>query len=368
MKAQLKADLGDLNVDADPGDAGAGAVNPPTACGPADKPRCMGRPLDYPIEPGFYVQTTIIGAPPIDRSEQEQARRARDMKALARPMTVLKCPNWRACALFLVIMRAVWPAFKAATDEILAEDTELDRTNVKIRRSKNIVAAMHLFDDLPPEYKPKITMDSAWEAVRDVFNAFRKEAGKLLLDEDDVKSMLEKKGGGIGWVAKPDVFEETEMFTGGWRLVDGRVKVEGMVDGNAAKELPPGVRETIGRQNVFHWRKLMPMLKVSPGFPELLGGREIPTSKLLCVYHALLEHGVEVEIDDDSSTLWRKVVSTATGREVDDVAEQAMLTKDAKNSPYKIAANADKGDVDALMELLAGVLSRAKELVREDKG
>jgi hypothetical protein len=237
VKAQLKADLGDLNDDADPGDAGAGAVNPPTACGPADKPRCMGRPLDYPIEPGFYVQTTIIGAPPIDRSEQEQARRARDMKALARPMTVLKCPNWRACALFLVIMRAVWPAFKAATDEILAEDTELDRTNVKIRRSKNIVAAMHLFDDLPPEYKPKITMDSAWEAVRDVFNAVRDAAGKQPLCVDEVKSMLEKKGG--VWAAKRDVFEEKEMFTGGWRLMDGKVTVEGMVDGNAAKELPP---------------------------------------------------------------------------------------------------------------------------------
>jgi len=368
-EAELKAKMRAFNVDADPGDAGAGAVVPPTACGPADKPRCLGRPLDYPIGPGFYEQTAIIGAPPIDWSEAEQARRAGDMKALARPRKVLKCPNWKACAAFLVIMRAVWPAIEEAIDKILAKDTEAGCMSVKLKRSKNIVAAMHLFDDLPPEYQPKITMDSKWEAVRDVFNAFRKEAGKLLLDEDDVKSMLENKGGAIGWVAKQDVFKEKEMFTGGWRLVDGKVKVEGMVAGNVAKELPPAVRVIFGPQYRAEWRKLMPMLKpFHPGFTELLGGCSIPVSKLLCVYSALRERNVQVEMNDDSSILWSKVVSTATGRPVGAEEASELVKQDAVKRPFKINVDADKGDdVAKVKALLAEVLSRAKVLVREEE-
>jgi hypothetical protein len=364
-EAELKAKMRAFNVDADPGDAGAGAVNPPTACGPADKPRCMGRPRDNPTGPR-KKRTVIIGAPPRDRSKAEEERHLRNMKQLARPMEVLKCPNWGACSLFLVIMRAVVPAFKAATDKILAEDT--GPTREKLKRTKNIVAAMHLFDDLPPEYQPKITMDSAWEAVRDVFNAFRKEAGKPPLCVDDVKSMLENKGGCIGWVAKRDVFEEKEMFTGGWRLMDGKVTVGGMVDGNAAKELPPAVRVTFGSQSKAQWHKQMSMLKDFDGYTKLLGGGNIPSSKLRCVYRALRAHGVEVETDDDCSILWSKVVSTATRRPVGAEEASELVKQDAVNRPYKINVDADKGDVDAVKALLAEVLSRAKDLVREDKG
>jgi hypothetical protein len=209
-------------------------------------------------------------------------------------------------------------------------------------------------------------MNSEWEAVRGFFNAARAAARKPLLSVDEVKSMLENKGGNM-WAVKRDVFEEKEMFTGGWKPEGGKFTVGGMVAGNAAKELPPAVR-VIFPQSGAEWYKLMPMLKVFPGFTEQLGGGHIPAYKLRCVYHALRANDVQVENDDDCSILWSKVVSTATGREVDAEEAQKMLTKDYKAAPYKIAANADKGDVAAVKELLARVLKRAEELVLKDKG
>jgi hypothetical protein len=352
-----------LALDAGGGDGAAAPSIAPT--GPATEawPRCAcvaNRDDDARL---FGWWGGLIGGPVGDVQGEELARPRAEQLEDAGTLEAFEAPQYDKCISFIRRMRVAVPAFGVALDAILEANSDcMDRMS-----TKTIKAALDLFDDLPPEYKPKTTMDSEVEAVRGVFNAARAAARKPLLSEDEVKSMLENKWGNM-WAVKRDVFEEKGMFTGGWRPVDGKFTVEGMVAGNAAKELP-AVREAFGPQFRDQFKKLMTMMKPFDEDTKLLGGSNHPMSKMGGVYHALRAHGVEVENDDDSSTLWRKVVSTATGREVDDVAEQAMLTKGAaKNSPYKIADDADKGDVAAVQELLAEVLSRAKDLVLEDKG
>jgi hypothetical protein len=356
MAAKIAAmDAEMLALDAGGGDGAAAPSIAPT--GPATEawPRCAcfaNRDDDARL---FGWWGGLIGGPVGDVQGEELARPRAEQLEDAGTLEVFEAPQYRECESFFRRVRVVFPAFRAALDAILGPDWMGKRMS-----SKNIEAALELFN-LPPAFQPNVNMNSAEEAMRLLYNAFLSAIGQETLNLEDAMSTLERKPG-IGWVPKPDVFKKLGMFPGGWELEDGLVTVEGMVAGNAAKELPPAVRETFGHQ----WDKLMRMLKAFDGYTKLLGGGNIPSSKLLSVYRALRELHVQVEIDDDCSILWRKVVSTATGREMDDVAEQAMLTKGAaKSSPYKIAANADKGDVAALEELLARVLKRA---VLEEKG
>jgi hypothetical protein len=369
-KAQVDAMLDALKDDADHGDAVAGAVIAPPGAPPgatADGRRCACVPPRDPTLPLFYVEGVIGGAPPINLSEEDLVCRVKEMNLSEGTLQVCKKNNFHAASSFLRYMCALCPEFEKATNKILAADEE-PGGRAKLDRSHYIVAVMDLFD-LPPKYHPKTTMDSPWEALTGVFNGVRAAAGEPPLSEDDVKSMLEYKGGSTGWAAKHDVLEEKGMFPGGWRPVDGKFTVEGMVAGNAAKELPPGVRETFGPQARHQWFKVMSILRAFPGFLELLGGGNTSASNLRCMYRALRAHNVPVEIDDDWSTLWRKVVSTATGRTVGVEEARKVVKRDAVNRPFKIDYDAVNGDDVAKVEdLLARVLPLAKDLVREDKG
>jgi hypothetical protein len=359
--AAKKAELDALDA------GGGGAVAAPSIAptGPATEayPRsaCFAnRDDDAPL---FGWRGNLIFGPVRDVQGEELARPRAEQLEDAGPLEVFEAPQYDKCISFIRRMRVAVPAFGVALDAILEANSDcMDRMS-----SKTIKAALDLFDDLPPEYKPKITMNSEWEAVRGVFNAVRDAAGKPLLSEDEVKSMLENKWGNK-WAVKRDVFEEKEMFTGGWRLVDWLVTVEGMVAGNAAKELPPAVRETMSLQTRNQWDKLMPMLKTFDEDTKLLGGWNHPVSKLLSVYRALREHDVQVEMDDDCSILWSKVVSTATRRPVGAEEASELVKRDAVNKPYKINVDAVNGDdVAKVKALLAEVLSRAKVLVREEE-